>query len=104
VKKVTVPSPDQFNPLSPQTVENPYDFYRAMREEAPVYAVPGGGFFIVSRYEDAKAHDAGQERLRTYAEFHITRAQRTAPRVRGQLSATALDHSRAAAPAPHSGY
>jgi len=55
VKKVTMPSPDQFNPLSPQTVENPYDFYRAMREEAPVYAVPGGGFFIVSRYEDAKA-------------------------------------------------
>ena len=50
-----MPSPDQFNPLSPQTVENPYDFYRAMREEAPVYAVPGGGFFIVSRYEDAKA-------------------------------------------------
>ncbi len=26
-----------------------------MREEAPVYAVPGSGFFIVRRYEDAKA-------------------------------------------------
>src|SRR6516162_8795062 len=44
--------PSQFKPLAPETVECPYPFYRAMREEQPVYEVPGAGFFIVSRYED----------------------------------------------------
>ena len=44
--------PSQFNPLAPETVENPYPFYRAMREHAPVYQVPGAGFFIISRYAD----------------------------------------------------
>ncbi len=43
-----------FNPLAPETVECPYPFYKAMREEAPVYQVPGAGFFIVSRHEDIK--------------------------------------------------
>ena len=48
----TVMLPSQFNPLAPETVENPYAFYRAMREHAPVYQVPGAGFFIISRYAD----------------------------------------------------
>ena len=43
-----------FNPLDPETVECPYPFYAAMRREAPVYQVPGAGFFIVSRYQDMK--------------------------------------------------
>ncbi len=47
--------PSQFNPLAPETVENPYPFYRAMREHAPVYQVPGAGFFIISRYADILA-------------------------------------------------
>ncbi|MBM4257243.1 MAG: cytochrome P450 [Deltaproteobacteria bacterium] len=42
----------QFNPFAPETIECPYPFYAAMRHEAPVYEVPGMGFFIVSRYED----------------------------------------------------
>ncbi len=42
----------EFNPFAPETVECPYPFYAAMRREAPVYEVPGMGFFIVSRYED----------------------------------------------------
>jgi cytochrome P450 len=48
----TVMLPSEFNPLAPETVENPYPFYRAMREHAPVYQVPGAGFFIISRYAD----------------------------------------------------
>jgi cytochrome P450 len=39
------------NPLDPAVVENPYEFYRVLREEAPVYQVPGLGFFIVTRYD-----------------------------------------------------
>ena len=40
-----------FNPLAPETVENPYPFYQAMREQAPVYQIAGAGFFV-SRYDD----------------------------------------------------
>ncbi len=42
----------QFDPLAPETVECPYPFYATLRREAPVYQVPGAGFYIVSRYED----------------------------------------------------
>lgn len=45
-------SVSNFNPLAPETVECPYPFYAALRREAPVYQVPGAGFFIVSRYRD----------------------------------------------------
>ena len=41
-----------YNPMAPETVENPFEFYRALREQAPVYDVPGLPLFIVSRYED----------------------------------------------------
>jgi cytochrome P450 len=44
--------PSEFNPLAAETVECPYPFYQAMRDEQPVYEVPGAGFFIVSRYQD----------------------------------------------------
>ena len=44
--------PSAFNPLSPENVADPYPFYCAMRRNAPVYQVPGLGFFIVSRYAD----------------------------------------------------
>jgi cytochrome P450 len=40
----------EFNPLDPATVESPFEFYRALREQAPVHEVPGLGF-IVSSYE-----------------------------------------------------
>jgi cytochrome P450 len=40
----------QYNPFDPAVVENPWDFHRALREEAPVYAVPGLGFFLVSTH------------------------------------------------------
>ena len=46
-------SVSQFNPMAPETVECPFPFYAAMREEAPVYRVPGLDFFIVSKYDDA---------------------------------------------------
>ncbi len=39
------------NPLDPAVVESPFAFYRALREEAPVYQVPVLGFFIVTRYD-----------------------------------------------------
>ena len=47
-----MPSVSEFNPFAPETIARPYSFYAAMRREAPIYQVPGMGFFIVSRYED----------------------------------------------------
>jgi len=43
-----MPHPSDFNPIAPETVECPYPFYQAMRDQQPVHEVPGAGFFIVS--------------------------------------------------------
>jgi len=40
-----------FNPFSPETIEDPRAFWNALREECPVFEIPGAGF-VVSRYED----------------------------------------------------
>jgi cytochrome P450 len=42
-------SPDDFDFLDPKTVEDPYPFYAALREHAPVYQVPGTGVYLVSK-------------------------------------------------------
>ena len=40
----------EYNFLDPAVVENPFDFHRALREQAPVYEVPGIGLFLVSTH------------------------------------------------------
>jgi len=49
--KATCPV-DRFAYPADEILKNPYEFYTAMREEAPVYQVPGTNVYIVSRYED----------------------------------------------------
>ena len=44
--------PQDFNFTDPEVQECPFPFYASMRDEAPVYQVPGLGIYIVSRYED----------------------------------------------------
>lgn len=44
--------PIVFDPLSDVCRDDPYPLYRALREQAPVYEVPGQNLFCVSRYED----------------------------------------------------
>lgn len=41
-----------FDPYSETFFEDPWDVYRWMRDEAPVYHHPDLGFYAVSRYED----------------------------------------------------
>jgi len=41
--------PDEFDILDPETIEDPYPFYAALREHAPVYEVPGTGIYLVSK-------------------------------------------------------
>jgi cytochrome P450 len=47
-----VASVKDIDPFAPDTVECPYQFYAAMRQEAPVHHVPGRDIYIVSRYAD----------------------------------------------------
>lgn len=40
------------DPFSDATIQDPYAFYAALRDEAPVYRAAGGQYWYVSRYED----------------------------------------------------
>jgi cytochrome P450 len=42
-------SAGDFNFLAPETVDDPYPFYAARRETAPVYQVPGTDVYLVSK-------------------------------------------------------
>ena len=41
-----------WNPVDPETVENPLPFWAWLRKQAPVWEVPDAGYFTVSRYAD----------------------------------------------------
>lgn len=43
---------DQFSYPDSDILEDPYDFYAAMRKDAPVYQEPKSGTYFVSKYED----------------------------------------------------
>lgn len=40
------------NPFSPEAIEDPREFWSALRKEQPVYQLPGAGYFVISRYDD----------------------------------------------------
>jgi cytochrome P450 family 144 len=48
------PSLSRIDPFSPATLENPYPFYRALREHSPVHLLPDAGYFMVTRSEDVR--------------------------------------------------
>jgi cytochrome P450 len=41
--------------LEPEISGRPYDAYRRLREEAPVYRDPRTGFYLITRYDDVRA-------------------------------------------------
>ena len=41
-----------YNPFDPEVRRNPWPVYARLREEAPLYPVPGLGFAVLSRYGD----------------------------------------------------
>jgi cytochrome P450 len=43
---------EMWNPVDPAIVEEPRPFWAWLRREAPVWEVPGAGYFVVSRYDD----------------------------------------------------
>lgn len=49
--------PADFDPFSPTFFDDPYETYRALRDETPVYRSERYGFYALSRYEDVvEAH------------------------------------------------
>lgn len=51
IKPHPAQSVDAYHLLDPAVIENPYPFYEALLEQAPVYRVPGTDVFLVSRWE-----------------------------------------------------
>ena len=47
--------PEEFDPFAPETIANPYPFYRALRTHAPVFRPRGADWWYVTRYADIKA-------------------------------------------------
>ncbi|CAA0125357.1 Putative cytochrome P450 YjiB [Halioglobus japonicus] len=46
--------PADFDFFSQQTLNCPYEFYKVLQEQAPVYLLPGTNIFMVTRYSDIK--------------------------------------------------
>jgi cytochrome P450 len=46
--------PADFNFFDQQVLNCPYDFYRTLQEQAPVYHLPGTNIYMVTRYADIK--------------------------------------------------
>lgn len=47
-EKIVMRSLDSYDILDPKVIDDPYPFYAALREKAPVYEVPGTEVFLVS--------------------------------------------------------
>ncbi len=46
--------PSEFDPFDPSVVEDPWDFFAALRRDAPVYRLPNGVYTVISRYVDVR--------------------------------------------------
>ncbi len=51
MKQMSSDSPDAWNLMDPKVQQCPYDFYRATREQAPVYRMPQNGFYLVTSFD-----------------------------------------------------
>jgi cytochrome P450 len=43
-----------FDPFGPDVVQEPHAFYAALRREAPLYRLPNGAYYLISRYGDVR--------------------------------------------------
>jgi cytochrome P450 len=53
---------ESYSLFDPETAENPFEYYRVLREQAPVYEMPAGGFIV-------STHDLCLEAIRDYESF-----------------------------------
>jgi cytochrome P450 len=43
------------DPFDPEVVQQPHEFFAALRREAPLYRLPNGAYYLISRYRDVRA-------------------------------------------------
>src|SRR5262245_62277854 len=43
-----------FDPFHPDVVQEPHAFFAALRREAPLYRLPNGAYYLISRYRDVR--------------------------------------------------
>ena len=43
---------NDFVPYCTENLQDPYPWYKALRDESPIYKIPGFDYCVVSRYED----------------------------------------------------
>jgi cytochrome P450 len=43
------------DPFAPDVVQQPHEFFAALRREAPLYRMPNGAYYLISRYRDVRA-------------------------------------------------
>lgn len=46
--------PADFDFFAPEVIESPFEFYRVLREQAPVYLLPGTNIYMLSRLDDIR--------------------------------------------------
>ncbi|GAB3013781.1 cytochrome P450 [Mycobacterium bourgelatii] len=77
----TVPAPVEFDPYSDVFFDSPFETYRRMRDEAPVYYNPKYDFYALTRYDDvasaykdtatySSAHGASLDQVKS-DEMHV---------------------------------
>src|SRR5512139_2579758 len=42
------------DPFDPEVVQEPHEFFAALRREAPLYRMPNGAYSLISRYRDVR--------------------------------------------------
>jgi cytochrome P450 family 144 len=65
--------------LDPSVIENPYDFYRRLRQEAPVWQVPGTDIFVVTSFSLLLEATARVEDFSSNMNFLLYRDERGLP-------------------------
>jgi cytochrome P450 len=54
-RDTTCPVREDFDPLAPEFIADPFEFLGRLREEAPVFYAPSIGYYVVTRYADIEA-------------------------------------------------
>jgi cytochrome P450 len=56
---------DDYDPLHPSVIDNPFPYYQLLQRDAPVHYVEKHGFWVISRYDDVAAALQNWESLST---------------------------------------
>ena len=76
---MTVNTPANVNLFDPETQRCPYDAYKTLRDEAPVYQCPATGMYVITRFDDVRQILTDTEHF-TNETAYLTDATEPSPR------------------------